>query len=153
MAFYKMTVPTFSVITISAENQEEAYKKCKQLNHNNVNKDKVVETSLNFDELKKMTDEDFDMEEETINNPDFVFDNDRYNRFVLDMQAANICFEDDEFLQDEDPYIRTYSGRGMFGEKCPAVYCRDSNDISRIEKATGLNLHRDSLGLGIILYP
>lgn len=44
----------------------------------------------------------------------------------------------------------SYSGRGMYGERCVAVALEqhdDGDELSRIEGAT-----RDSLGMGTILY-
>lgn len=40
-----------------------------------------------------------------------------------------------------------YSGRGMFGDVCPALYCDSHNDIT-----TKAKTQMDSMGLGIVIY-
>jgi len=40
-----------------------------------------------------------------------------------------------------------YSGRGMYGDCCPALYCDDHNDIT-----TTARTQTDSMGRGIVIY-
>jgi hypothetical protein len=40
-----------------------------------------------------------------------------------------------------------YSGRGMYGDYCPALYCDSHNDLQTTVKTT-----IDSMGLGIVIY-
>lgn len=40
-----------------------------------------------------------------------------------------------------------YSGRGMFGDCCPALYCESHNDITTTAKTV-----IDNMGLGIVIY-
>ncbi len=40
-----------------------------------------------------------------------------------------------------------YSGRGMFGDVCPAFYCDDHNDLQTKAKTV-----IDSMGMGIVIY-
>lgn len=40
-----------------------------------------------------------------------------------------------------------YSGRGMYGDHCPALYCDSHNDIT-----TKAKTKIDSMGLGIVIY-
>lgn len=40
-----------------------------------------------------------------------------------------------------------YSGRGMFGDVCPALYCDSHNDIT-----TKARTQMDSMGKGVVIY-
>lgn len=62
-----------------------------------------------------------------------------HEQFIKDMDAANIPW-------------RTYSGRGMFGGRCPSVYTSRDTDEADVYRATKLLLHTDAMGLGRVLY-
>lgn len=68
-------------------------------------------------------------------------DNARYIKFAKDMTKAGIPW-------------RTYSGRGMYGERCPAAVTGDGTSEQTIIRATTVErLKTDSLGLHLIIYP
>lgn len=46
----------------------------------------------------------------------------------------------------------TYSGRFMYGRKCPAVFTKEGVDERRIYRATEVELKTDQFGLGKIFY-
>jgi hypothetical protein len=93
--------------------------------------------------------------------------------YIEDMNANPAVDEESDLLEDETPRqtqfredmeaegieVRTYSGRGMFGERTYAVACyrnggRSGHQPSEqdVYRATELRLLQDSLGMGTILY-
>ena len=77
------------------------------------------------------------------NKDEIVTDNPRYVQFAKDMEAAGIPW-------------RSYSGRGMNGEYCPAAVTDSENDVSEriITTATKVkNLRSDTLGYHFVVYP
>ena len=60
-----------------------------------------------------------------------------------------------EALQAVDKRVRRYSGRGMCGRECPAVYCDDSleeSEVVMLLDEAGVDYRIDSLGMGKIVY-
>lgn len=68
-------------------------------------------------------------------------DNKRYLQFIDDMVRAGI-------------HVRDYSGRGMYGKRCPAASTSDKRGVSLqdIMGATKVKLTTDSMGLGVVCY-
>lgn len=67
--------------------------------------------------------------------------NDRYIKFAKDMEKAGIPW-------------RSYSGRGMYGEKCPAVVTSDEVSQEMVIRATTVTgLRTDTMGYELVVYP
>lgn len=46
-----------------------------------------------------------------------------------------------------------YSGRGMFGKTCAAIYCDDADEVIEEAGAQGIRgARRDSMGRGAVVY-
>lgn len=68
-------------------------------------------------------------------------DNPRYIKFAADMTKAGIPW-------------RSYSGRGMYGEKCPAAVTSEEVSREGIIRATALTeLNTDTMGYNLVVYP
>ena len=73
-------------------------------------------------------------------------DSDDYNVCDYELSANQQLFVADAEAQDcEVDY--TYSGRGMYGQKCPAVRVGGPGDFG-----TKASTSSDSMGLGIVIY-
>lgn len=61
-----------------------------------------------------------------------------------------------EFVRDMDLYCIPwvwYSGRGMYGRYCPAVYTNDTVSYEDVIRATEVSgLRRDSMGYNHVVY-
>lgn len=62
---------------------------------------------------------------------------------------TNIKFIED--MEDINIPIRDYSGRFMFGKKCPGIVVSPC-DAQLIIRNTKVNLRQDDMGLNVILY-
>jgi hypothetical protein len=69
--------------------------------------------------------------------------------------ANNFAKELIASLDDAGIKWRDYSGRGMYGDSCVGVTCGRDHSEGEVYQAVGVNgssAHRDSMGLGTILY-
>jgi hypothetical protein len=69
---------------------------------------------------------------------------DKDEQYKLSKNQAQFCNDAEESGLD---IVWGYSGRGMYGKLCPAVYIDRANDI-----ATHARVREDSLGLGVVIY-
>lgn len=67
-----------------------------------------------------------------------TYTNPTNTKFIDDMESMGIP-------------VRDYSGRFMFGKKCPGVVV-SPYDINLIIRNTKVNLRQDDMGLNVILY-
>lgn len=83
----------------------------------------------------------------------FIRDNHIDKNDNIIMYLPELIFSDNQkqFIEDAEneghKVDYSYSGRCMYGDVCPAVYCESHNDLH-----TKANTKIDSMGMGIVIY-
>lgn len=113
------------IIYLRSEQKRELRQLYAALIHGSYYKEYQKEIATKFPELADVP---------TFELPELIYSKNQL-QFIADAEEANMVID------------YGYSGRGMFGDYCPAVRCNSHNDFH-----TKAKTQIDSMGLGIVIY-